>query len=113
MGFIFYENLSHQKFVHFSVYPPTAERADSGNANTGVFGHFHVSASGERKSGLWYLPWPSLPYMDFDQNQELVHFGEVTPPQRGRIPEMPTAVCFGAENPLFFSRKKIASKCRN
>ena len=24
----------------------------------------------------------------FDQNQELVHFGKLTPPQNGRIPEM-------------------------
>ena len=40
--------------------------------------------------------------MDFDQNQEFGHFGKVTPPQRGRIPEIPIAVCFGAENPLFF-----------
>ena len=51
--------------------------------------------------------------MDFDQNQEFGHFGKVTPPQRGRIPEIPIAVCFGAENPLFFFRGKIASKCRN
>ena len=50
--------------------------------------------------------------MDFDQNQEFGHFGKVTPPwppQRGRVPEMPTVVRFGAENPLF-SGEKIASK---
>ena len=65
----------------------------------------------ERKFGCGiYLG--SLPYMDFDQNQEFGHFGKVTPPQRGRIPEIPIAVCFGAENPLFF-QGKIASKCRN
>ena len=51
-------------------------------------------------------------HMDFDQNQEFGHFGKVTPPQRGRIPEIPIAVCFGAENPLIF-RRKIASKSRN
>ena len=45
--------------------------------------------------------------MDFDQNQEFVHFGKVTPPQCGRIPEIPIAVCFGAENPLFFSGEKL------
>ena len=50
--------------------------------------------------------------MDFDQNQKIGHFGKVTPPQRGRIPEIPIAVCFGAENPLIF-RRKIASKCQN
>ena len=52
----------------------------------------------ERKSGF------GIPYMDFDQNQEFGHFGKVTPPwppQRGRVPEMPTVVRFGAENPLF------------
>ena len=26
--------------------------------------------------------------MDFDQNQELVHFGKLTPSHNGRIPEM-------------------------
>ena len=51
-------------------------------------------------------------HMDFDQNQKIGHFGKVTPPQRGRIPEIPIAVCFGAENPLIF-RRKIASKSRN
>ena len=38
-----------------------------------------------------------LPYTHFDQNQELGHFGKLTPPQRGQIPEMPIAACFGAE----------------
>ena len=51
-------------------------------------------------------------HMDFDQNQKIGHFGKVTPPQCGRIPEIPIAVCFGAENPLIF-RRKIASKSRN
>ena len=46
----------------------------------------------------------------FDQNQELGQFGKVTPPQRGRIPEMPIAACFGAH---FFSGKIFASRCRN
>ena len=38
-----------------------------------------------------------LPYTHFDQNQELGHFCKLTPPQCGQIPEMPIAVCFGAE----------------
>ena len=38
-----------------------------------------------------------LPYTHFDQNQELGHFVKLTPPQCGQIPEMPMAVCFGAE----------------
>ena len=48
--------------------------------------------------------------MDFDQNQEFGHFGKVTPPwppQRGRVPEMPTVVRFGAENPLFSGEKLL------
>ena len=65
----------------------------------------------ERKSGCGiYIAL--FTHMDFDQNQKIGHFGKVTPPQRGRIPEIPIAVCFGAENPLIF-RRKIASKCRN
>ena len=51
--------------------------------------------------------WSPLPYTHFDQNQELGHFGKLTPPQRGRIPEMPIAACFGAENPLFFQGKNL------
>ena len=39
----------------------------------------------------------ALPYTHFDQNQELGHFCKLTPPQCGQIPEMPIAVCFGAE----------------
>ena len=47
-----------------------------------------------------------LPYTHFDQNQELGHFGKLTPPQRGQIPEMPIAACFGAEK---FSPEKFFS----
>ena len=33
--------------------------------------------------------------MDFDQNQELVHFSKLTPPQNGRIPKMQMPVFSG------------------
>ena len=37
----------------------------------------------------------SLTLTDFDQNQELVHFGKLTPPQNARIPEMQMPVFSG------------------
>ena len=46
---------------------------------------------------MWDLPCPFCLYTHFDQNQELGHIGKLTPPQCGQIPEMPIAVCFGAE----------------
>ena len=49
--------------------------------------------------------------MDFDQNQEFGHFGKATPPwppQRGRVPEMPTVVRFGLKT-HFFQGKNLLS----
>ena len=66
---------------------------------------FMVSASGRENLGNVGFTLAPLPYTHFDQNQELGHFGKLTPPQRGEIPEMPIAVCFRAENPLFFQGK--------
>ena len=51
--------------------------------------------------------WSPFPYTHFDQHQELGHFGKLTPPQRGRIPEMPFAVCFGPENLPFLQGKNL------
>ena len=64
-----------------------------------------VSASGRENLGNVGFTLAPLPYTHFDQNQELGHFGKLTPPQRGEIPEMPIAACFGPENPLFFQGK--------
>ena len=85
MGSYFVKILSLTLCPFFCI-SPTTERADSGNANAGVFGHFQVFSIRVRKSGLWYLLGPL--YMDFDQNQELVHFGKLTPSHNGRIPKM-------------------------
>ena len=49
------------------------------------------------KSWVVVFTLAPLPYTHFDQNQELGHFGKLTPPQCGQIPEMPIAACFGAE----------------
>ena len=104
----------NQELVHFGKLTPPQNGRIPEMQNAGVFAHFHVARRQDQgeKIWLWDLHWPSLPYMDFDQNQKIGHFGKVTPPQRGRIPEIPIAVCFGAENPLIF-RRKIASKSRN
>ena len=109
-GFIFCGKLKSLNFCPFFCISPTTQRADSGNANAGVFGHFHVFRRQDQEEKIWVVGFtlPSLRYTHFDQNQELVHFGKVTPPQRGRIPEMPIAGCFRAENPLFFENSLVS-----
>ena len=93
------------KLVHFGkLTPPHNGRIPKMQMT--VFSRiFMVSASGRENLGNVGFTLAPLPYTHFDQNQELGHFGKLTPPQRGEIPEMPIAVCFGAENPLFFQGK--------
>ena len=86
----------NQELVHFGKLTPP-QNGQIPKMQMPVFsGIFMFQNQGEK---IWVVGFTlsPLPYTHFDQNQELGHFGKVTPPQRGQIPEMPTAVCFGAE----------------
>ena len=91
----------NQELVHFGkLTPPQNGRIPE--MQMPVFLHIFMVSASERENlgcGIYLVQWglAPLPYTHFDQNQELGHFVKLTPPQRGQIPEMPIAACFGAE----------------
>ena len=86
----------NQELVHFGkLTPPQNGRIPE--MQMPVF--LHIFMFQHQREKIWVVGFTlaPLPYTHFDQNQELGHFGKLTPAQRGQIPEMPIAACFGAE----------------